>query len=68
MYLSQMNLIGSTPNGSTLNGPTQSGPFSPLLVRENHRNVSKTNERVDKECDSWDKNNGKLLRMGERQG
>ena len=32
-----------------------------VLVRENHRNVFKTNERVDRECDSWDKNNGKLL-------
>ena len=35
--------------------------FKVLVVRENHRNVSKTNERVDREWDSWDKNKGKLL-------
>ena len=35
--------------------------FKVLVVRENHRNVSKTNEKSRREWDSWDKNKGKLL-------
>ena len=54
MYLSQMNLIGPT-----LNDPTQCDVQGSCEGKP--QECIQTNERVDRECDSWDKNNGKLL-------